>query len=237
MCIQNRAAALVYRLILVAFCTAGICTMLFMDGRFSAGMLVYYTNLSNIGCWLFFVPLTIQTALDIRRDGIRATTVFLPRLKGAVTMMITVTFLVFAVMLAPVMFTMAGEDMGGYSLYSASNILVHYVTPLFVIFDWLLFDQKGRYRNYEPFLWLIIPHIYLAFALIRAQVGPALPGMNSRYPYFFLDVDLYGWGGVALMVLGITVFFTALGYLLVLLDRLEIKNRRLHYKKPAERLG
>lgn len=161
------------------------------------------------------------------REGVCGTTVFAPRLKGAVTMMIAVTFIVFACLLAPLRNTMLGENSSASSIYSVSNILVHYVTPLLVIFDWLLFDKKGQYRRYEPFLWLIIPYCYLVFALIRAEVGGMLPVVNSRYPYFFIDVDQLDWGGVALWVLGITIFFIVLGYILVLLDCLVIENGKL----------
>lgn len=235
MCIKNRVFALVFRLIMLIGCSVGLYSMLFMGGKFNYSMLVFYTNLSNLVCWVFFLVLTIKTISDIKSNGVRGTTVFLPKIKGMVTMMITVTFLVFAVLLAPLMFQMGGNAAESVGLYSLANILVHYFTPLMVIFDWLLFDEKNRYRWFEPFRWLIIPYLYFIFALIRAEIGGELFG-GSRYPYFFIDVDKLGWGGVALYVLGITVFFIIIGYLLVAIDHLTIENRKLKFNRRKDRL-
>ena len=208
--------------------TLGIWLMCFQDGQVRPVMFVFYTNLNNLVCWLLFLPLAIKTALDIKREGIHGTTVFMPHLKGAVTMMTAVTFIVFAVLLQPIMFSMTQ----GRSLdfqFQLSNILLHYVTPVFVLFDWLLFDKKLQYRRFEPLLWLIIPFIYLLFVLIRAEVGGEIASIGSRYPYFFVDIDKLGLGGVALWVLGFTLFFTALGYGLVALDRIVRQDGKFRY--------
>jgi len=227
--IQNRLAALLFRIAMLISCVLGIWLMCFQDGKLHPDIFIFYTNLSNLGCLLFFLPLTVKTALELARNGIRGNTVFIPRLKGAVTMMITLTFVVFAILLQPFMFTMTqGMDLG--FRFHFSNILLHYITPLFVLFDWLLFDKKFQHRRFEPFLWLIIPYAYLIFVMIRAEViGSEIAGMGSRYPYFFLDTDIFGWGGTALWVLGITIFFTALGYGLVALDRIVRHNGKLRY--------
>ena len=49
-------------------------------------------------------------------------------------------------------------------------------------------------------------------------------GGSSRYPYPFLDTDLYGKNKVALIIAFITAAFLALGYLSFVIDRLLGKN-------------
>jgi len=44
-------------------------------------------------------------------------------------------------------------------------------------------------------------------------------GRGTRFPYFFLDVDAIGWGGMLKFVGVFAVAFTALGYIMLLLDR------------------
>lgn len=55
--------------------------------------------------------------------------------------------------------------------------------------------------------------------MIAARTGDGIGYGGSRYPYPFMDVDKLGWGTVLLTVLVLTVFFIALGYIWVLIDK------------------
>ncbi len=214
--IQNRLAAFIFRTVLTAACFTG----LFLDlglahGKLRPGMLDYYTIQSNILVLVTFVIVTVNTLRGLIHDGIKGTTVTFPHFKGAVTMAITVTFLIYAFLLEPRNFTMNGDKL----VITPENLLVHYITPSLVILDWLLFDKKGMFRWFDPLLWLIIPYIYMVFAFVRAQVAGIIPGTASRYPYFFIDIDKYGWK-VAGYVAGLTLFFTVLGYIIFAVDKI-----------------
>jgi hypothetical protein len=89
-----------------------------------------------------------------------------------------------------------------------------------VIFDWLLFSPKRAFRWRDPLLWTAIPFAYLIAMFIRAEIGGILAGFGTRFPYFFMDVDAIGWAGVSGYVAVIALAFIALGYIMVVIDRL-----------------
>jgi hypothetical protein len=157
--------------------------------------------------------------VELGRKGIKGTTKMLPRVKGAFTLMITATFLVYLFMLSRTDFSMMSVS------FNVANVVLHYVVPVMVILDWLLFDKKRSYRWSDPFMWAVIPLLYLQFVFIRAEVGGVLTARGSRYPYFFLDIDAIGISAVLIYVLIFMVAFIVMGYVYVLVDRLLLKKR------------
>lgn len=215
MIIKNRHALLIYRGLLALLALYGILsTAGVFKGSFSSVVFVFYTVQSNALVAILFLYLFIRGALRLNKGGYTPSAALL-RVKGAVTLCITVTFLVFWVLLAPSMFQMTEGD--NY-LLSFDNNAVHTIVPLMTILDWVLFDEKGVFKKYDPLLWLATPVAYFLFAVIRAEIGGVIMTVNSRYPYFFIDFDLYGYK-VFYYVLAILFFFTALGYLILLIDR------------------
>lgn len=217
MYIHNGRFKQLYRLFFLFVCEAGIILQYAgMAGKGDLRMLTaYYTILSNILCFIYFAVLVIA-----QRKNENAL------IRGAVTMCITVTGLVYHFMLGGFMGTAAGAGVPVTAL-SVSNILVHYVVPILVILDYFLFVPKGQYKSLYPLAWLVLPYAYFAFSMVRAEVSTRTFtgfGATSRYPYPFLDVDLYGWDKVLLIVLAVTVAFIALGYIVYVLDRLLGKN-------------
>ena len=216
MYMENQAVALVYRCLFLAVCSVGLALNFFIrQGRFDSESLVYYTNLSNLLCFIYFVPLVARMAISLR-DGTGGVVTLFPRLKGALTLMIAVTILVYHFLLAG---GKAPEYDGAHLQRWLANTLLHYAAPAMVILDWVLFDPKHTFRVFDPLLWLIIPLLYAVFAFIRAEIGGEIRGRDSRFPYFFLDVDAIGWSGVLLYAGAFAVAFTALGYIMLLLDR------------------
>jgi hypothetical protein len=47
------------------------------------------------------------------------------------------------------------------------------------------------------------------------------------YPYFFLNVERLGFGGVALWVIILVIIFIALGYILFMFDRFQMIKVKL----------
>jgi hypothetical protein len=217
MYIKNRAAALIFRVLLLAGCAYGLIMVSgVFQGRLSGLMLAYYTNLSNILCFGYMLLAAVHTLAGIvtkRPAGFPAP---LPKIKRAFTLMIAITVVVYHFILAPGMYRMNYN----YQVFSGTDILIHYFTPIMFILDWALFDKKNGIRWYEPLSWLIIPVAYLVYVLIRAEVGAPLNALGVRYPYLFLDFDLLEaaqvYGYIALCAAGIV----AIGYLFFLLDKL-----------------
>ncbi|MFF2567846.1 Pr6Pr family membrane protein [Streptomyces sp. NPDC101191] len=100
---------------------------------------------------------------------------------------------------------------------AVANQLLHTVTPIGVVLDWLLLTRPGALRWRHAAQWLAAPGAYLVFALVRgALVSPDTP---TRYTYPFLDVTAHGYPGVLTNALVLGLAFYALGLALVTVDR------------------
>ena len=211
MFIRNRVVALLFRIIVFLGCLCGLyLTSGLAQGAFKPSLFAYYTIQSNLLVLVLFAVLIVRTAANPRTRAVQ------PHLKGAVTMAITVTLLVYHFVLVPQLFAMSTE----YHLFSLQDTLVHYFVPLATIADWLLFDPKGSYRWFDPLAWLVIPILYFCFAMLRAHLlGPTVTE-DLRYPYFFLNLDELGWSGVLSNAAWMTACFAVLGYVIYGIDSL-----------------
>lgn len=218
MYIRNTYLKQIYRLLFLFLCEAGIVLQYAAVSKSgNAAMLsCYYTILSNILCFVYFAVLVIAQR---KKEN--------PLIKGSVTMCIAVTGLVYHIMLNGMMEANADSIS---PVLLVGNTLVHYVVPAMAVLDYILFFPKGQYKSLHPIAWLVLPYLYFAFAMIRAEVSDSrfsgFGGTSSRFPYPFLDVDLYGWDKVLLIVLAVTVAFLALGYIAYVIDRLLGKSRK-----------
>ncbi|MDO4154948.1 MAG: Pr6Pr family membrane protein [Clostridia bacterium] len=223
MYIRNTYFKQIYRLLFLFLCEAGIVLQYAAVSQSgNAAMLsCYYTVLSNILCFVYFAVLVVAQR---KKEN--------PLVKGSVTMCIAVTGIVYHFLLDGMMEANAASVS---PVLDAGNFLVHTVVPVMVVLDYFLFFPKGQYKSLHPIAWLVLPYLYFGFVLLRAEISDSLfsgfGGAKSRYPYPFLDVDLYGWDKVLLIVLGITVAFLALGYIAYVLDRLLGKNFHKSRKK------
>jgi len=214
--IRNRTVALCYRLVCVAL--IGVALYLnsgLPEGRLSPVMLSYYTIQSALWAFALMGALAVRTARDRRTEGAHGGSAAGSVVTGAVTVAVTITLLVYHFLLVPQLYTMGAS----YRPFTPRDLAIHYATPLSIILDWLLFQPKGRHRWRDAIVWLGMPLAYFVFALVRAEIGGPLGMDGSRYPYFFLDLDVLGWGGLLRNVAGLSVCFTLLGTLYVALDR------------------
>jgi hypothetical protein len=118
--------------------------------------------------------------------------------RGAAVLYMTVTFVVYGVLLA------------GYQEELQTTIpwvdtVVHRVLPIVMLLDWIIDppDNALTWKRAIPF-WLVPPAAYLTYSLIR---GPIV----DWYPYPFLNPDeVGGYAGVATYAVGIAAL-AALG--------------------------
>jgi hypothetical protein len=218
MCIRNRVLRRLYRLLLCLVCGWGIYVHLTGTPN-PLYLLWYFTLISNVLVFVYFVNLLVKDLVRGRRfhEG--------PRAKGAITMCIVLTGVVYNVVL--------GQMFGKGSIPLAGNLYVHILTPILVFADYLLFSPKGEFGILCPWLWTLIPLLYLVAIYLRVYLGGApFPGhgTTSYYPYPFLDIDLYGIQQVATNLVTMAVGYVLSGYLYVLLDRIlggkEARRRR-----------
>lgn len=209
MYIKNNWLFMVYKLLIAVFAAYGLQFHM-RTGSWSD--FNYYTVLSNAACFLYFLCSFTVNVRRLLHD--RHVVTWKPRLEGAVVFCITVTFLIYHFILRPEAFRMGN----GGSFYSVLNMVQHYIVPVGVIFDWLLFCPKGRWHRYDPAAWLLAPLFYFVYILIRAPFAGNIGGTSSPYPYGFIDVQALGVGIVARNALLVTVAMLLLAYVVYFVD-------------------
>ena len=173
--------------ILSALAIVGILGIIFtaQSSAFMGGGSVFFfftvqSNIFIIGMALIFL-INEVVQLFTKKSFINQTLLFI---KYVATVAITVTFLVFFTMLAPLM----GVDY----LLSFNNFSLHAIVPILAIFDFILFDTDIRITYTNSLLATIAPITYVLFvyfgSFFKLQYGE-----NLYYPYFFLDFETNGF--------------------------------------------
>lgn len=204
--INSKALSVSLKLIIAAaaLCGVAIQTGTF-DGFSDLSAFRMFTVLSNTVCAVYFLPAAIVIALSKKRDSGDSP---LPFLKGICTMCISLTGIVAAaVLMNTVNFT---------SISGISAFILHIVTPVLSVADWLLFDRKGRYRQWMPSAWTAAPLIYFIYIMISADFPYVDP--KRRYPYPFLDYENTGMQAYLTAIGIITAVYMLYGYLLRYID-------------------
>lgn len=154
--------------------------------------------------------------------------------------MITVTGLVYAIVLAPI------SNPVGLEVYT--NIGYHYISPWATVLGFLIFGPRPRFTRHQVLTMLLIPVIWLIYTLLRGLLllrpPPIAPDTQLGepqhwYPYPFIDVndpsplvpglEYGGYAGVGVNIVAILVLGVLIGFVFVGLDRLLSKKQ-----KPAE---
>ena len=189
----------IYRVIMLILSLVGLYLDITKNGGF--GMLLYYTVLSNLLVLCFNAYQLFLMSTTVHWEHHRVL-----RLKGAVTMAIMITCVIYHFMLAPY----------ATHFYRLENFLLHYIIPLMFFFDTLVFDKRKQYRWFDPFSWTSIPLRYMAFALLNGLVlkWPIPGAKDSPFAYFFINVTKYGWLYVGKWVAIIFVAYVISGYIL-----------------------
>lgn len=183
------------RLTLASLITVALVAQVFIGlsrGPFSfVRFFSYFTVLSNTSA---VVMLTMLAARP-RRDLLQGFAVF----RGAVTVYMTVTGLVYAFILLP-----AGIDVGVVEPWIDWSI--HVIGPIGIAVDWIVNRPQVSLPQSAPFVWLVFPAVYLTYTLIRGS-------FVEWYPYPILDpVETGGYGGVALWSLVILAIILGFSY-------------------------
>ena len=181
--------AVTLRAVLVACCWIGVHKgVLPPGGGFMASeKMLYFTFQSNVWVLIMTLIYLVIGITALFKGGVR-----IPRAlqiaRYCVAVAITITFLVYWLLLAP-----AFDLKENLTL---NNQMLHTVVPLLFVLDFLLFD-RGKPMGRLSALWAAaLPLYYFIFSLIYAVVRPEhLYEYGGRYPYFFLNLDKYGWFG------------------------------------------
>ena len=174
-------------LIKAALAIVGILGIVFtaLSSAFMGGASVFFfftvqSNIFIIAMALIFLVNEVVVLLK-KKSFINQT---LLHIKYVATVAITITFLVFFTMLAPLM----GIDY----LLSFNNFSLHAIVPILAIVDFFLFDTDIKITYKSSLLATISPISYVVFVYI-GRIFNLKYTENLYYPYFFLNIDSNGF--------------------------------------------
>lgn len=155
--------------------------------------LVRWLSLFTIGSNVLVLAAATTLALDPVRSGRGWRVLLLDALLA-----ITVTGLVFSVLLAPTV------DPAGVTVWT--NLVLHYLSPLAMVVGWLVFGPRPRITGGTVAWAMVFPVAWIGWTMLH--------GAQSRwYPYFFLNARDLGLAvalrNTALVVLLALVFLLA----------------------------
>ena len=175
-------------------------------GKLNLGIFRMFTNITNLVCGIYFLFAAVYIAKNKCRNGGHSP---FPLVKGICTMSITLTGIIAAAVIA--------SEFDMHTPSGIATVLLHIVTPVMILSDWLAFDIKGRWRVSYPLLWLISPAVYFAYIMISSVYLPK--GAKLRFPYPFLNYENLGVFWLLFAVLVISIFYVGIGYLCYMIDR------------------
>ena len=222
--IKNRTAQLIYQTIYLTLGLVGCiaCLGIFDNIRtIRWDFYVHFTNLSNFLCIGVMLASLIQTAKKKEDSYVTAA----PVLKFIGMLGILLTFLVFNIMLA------GAEGRDPQANWRIGSLCFHVVMPIMYIADWFLFYERKNCKWYYPMASIAFPLGYVLFIFIQAAImgfdsSILIPGTTTPliYPYFFVNLETQGVGGVIKWIVILLVAFVAVGYLFFGLDKLGKKK-------------
>jgi hypothetical protein len=161
----------------------------------TANFFSFFTIQSNI-----FAVAMLALGVMVRRDE---RTVRFDAVRGAVTLYIAITGVVFALLLSGLQ-----EEL--QTTIPWVDFVVHKLIPIILVVDWLVDPPRHQLPLWVAGAWLAYPAAWLAYTLVRGAIV-------DWYPYPFVDVGELGYGGVLLRCAGLLVGFVAAALAFVLL--------------------
>ena len=165
----------------------------------------FFTQLSNL-----YAAAIVACQLLLRRRG---KTLFLLKYTAAVS--ITLTFLVFLCVLAPIH---PRGILGAYMQDHGSSLCMHLINPILTVWDFLD-DARSDcpLTRRHIFLAVLPPLGYFVFILILGRCGLRWAGMTAPYPFLNYAAPA-GWFGfrpdtIDRTTLGVGVFYAVLAML------------------------
>lgn len=221
----KKVLSFLIKLALVGIGTAGIISTYISAGFMSGNTtLLYFTIQSNITIITITFVFLINSLLVLlgKKSFINQPLLYI---KFCFTVAITLTFIVFVTLLAPIV--------GLNYFLSFNNFSLHIIVPILAILDFFLFDYEIKITKKTFLIGTFMPIYYFIFYLIgRTRGFKYIDGADA--PYFFLDYTKYGWFtiskdglGVFYWVVILIVFVALIGILYSFLMHLRQKNRDL----------
>lgn len=177
-------------------------------------MFTYFTNLSNL--WvdiILFVFLILDAVLLVSKGKKNGKKNWLYLIKYVLTTSVMLTFLVYLLLLAPLM---PGGILRAYLSNQGGSLCLHFITPLLAIIDFILFDYGYQSKPVHALYASVPPLLYAVFVIIAGQAGVRWFG-TMMAPYNFLNYGApTGWFGFDLSQMGLESMGIGVFYMIIL---------------------
>lgn len=196
---------------------AAIALSIYGMSRSFAGLvsLTLFTNLSNIFMDLVLFGFMIHELKKLKKGGkISPPANGWYILKYMATTSITLTLLVYLILLAP---TNTEGFVRSYLQNGAGSLCVHLLAPLLAILDFIIFDYHYESNRGHILFSTIPPLAYVAFVVLLAEQGYRWDE-TMKAPYNFLNYGApTGWFGFDLSQLGSTTLGIGVAYIVIII--------------------
>lgn len=236
---NNLLAQLIFRSVLSVIAIISLITSFTILNTASDGggisPFLYYTHWSNFLAEFVIFASLISTITQFTKGKKEGNNTYLPLLKYCSNIMIIATFVVAAFVLPDKIWT------SGY--WTLSSVFHHFLMPILVVLDSILFDRKRTYRISYPFLGVILPLIYwivviTRFSIKRNMEGGKIPEnlWDYYYPYGFTNIDKSSsYLFLISLLAGILIALIAIGFIYYYVDKLQRdENAKLKFNKGVD---
>ena len=222
----NFVLSVILKILIIVFFLIGVIVGACGDTFMSQKQFLYFTIQSNLCIALISFVFIIFDIIKFKKAGFIVPN-YMYTIKYIFTVAITLTFIVFSIVLTP---TMIAKGQGWY-LSTIENICLHNLVPILAIIDYCFFDFKFQAKRSTFVLGLAMPLYYFVFAVSFILAGTDF-GDGAKAPYFFLDFKTNSWFkivdgqlGTFYWVIFITLFVFAISILLLWIK--SIINKRI----------
>ncbi len=223
---RRAVASIVFRAVALAAGIGGIILHMSVNSLLTTGFMVkhnlaYFTLQTNIFSTVLFGVLLLKSIIHWVKHKEAEIAYINPTLHFACTMYITITMVVYWLVLTPI------TGLPQNTVLWMDGLCLHALTPILAILDSLFFAKHGKVQQKAIPKLLIYPILYYISVVIVAHLIKEpyytlkLNGkvIELLYPYPFLDPQLMGFGGVAIAVAVAVLAFILFAMLYIGLDK------------------
>jgi hypothetical protein len=207
-----KISSIIYKLIGASLVAYGI-TINLVGSTNMLELMSYFTMISNL-----MVVAVLSLAALVSLKVIRIDESLFRKIKGATIVATILMMFVYNFILVQYLRT----NIPSYQIYSIKDIFIHFLSPIIILADYLLFDKKGLFEYRDAFFFMNYLLVYFVYLVVYELLGGRfiISGVETIYPYFFLNIEQQGILLTLFISLIIALVFIGFGLILVFVDHL-----------------
>ena len=209
---RNKKLIFIFQLIIVIISALSIYLniKLFHD---VSGFL-YYTILSNIFCFLFYlIAVVLKIIKKFKKNNIYYFS------KGLLLLSMLCTMLMYNFFIGPT------GQIGEYINHQLECNLVHILVPILTLFEFILFEDKRVLKYKYLIFWGLTLILYGVIIILYSKLGGLFLG-GAKYPYFTFNVSQYGYLKCILINFIIFIAYEFVGFIIIFINN-KRKERKI----------